>query len=104
MKEQKGSITIAAAMATMGVAFLAIALAGCSTRRGVTEGHDKACFYSADGIKAESDQIAGIIRTSKEDAKRKSTFLEYRETQNQADLLKARIKGFWGNMTAPQEK
>lgn len=101
MKTQKGYTSLSAAISIAALIIGGLMVAGCSQKRGYTEGHAKSCFYSEAGIKAESDQLTGLIRTAKEDNRKPSSFLKYRETQNASDLLKAKIKGFWGNMTAP---
>jgi len=101
MRTQRGFACFSAALSMAGLILLGLAVAGCSTRRGYTEGYDKACFYSEAGQKAESDYTTAIIRTAKEDTRKKPAFFEYRANQNALDLAKAKIKGFWGNMTAP---
>lgn len=100
MHTERGSLSFAAALTMGALIFVGLAAIGCSPI-GTTAGHDKACFYTEAGQQAETDSQVALIRTAKESRKEPSSAFAYRSTQNAFNVMKAKIRGFWGNMTAP---
>lgn len=59
---------------------------------GSVAGYDRVTFETAEGIRADGDRTVGLIRTSKEDGKRKSQYLEYREKQDKEVTVRESIR------------